>query len=191
MLNFRQNGPTLLTSPGAENGIFAKSEREKKIVRKCMIVEEKAYLCTHLKPKQQKEIMKYSKLVLLGAMMAFSAVEAQVTPTVQMEPLTRGVMAMPAQGRGIYVSWRLLGTDDAKTTTFNLLRDGKLIARNICGRTNFVDPNGTVDNQYQVVTLVNGQEVATSEAVNPWTDKYKVVQLDLPAGGVDYGRCGR
>ena len=129
--------------------------------------------------------MKHSKLLFLGAMLTFTVAEAQVTPTVQMESLTRGVMAMPAQKRGIYVSWRLLGTDDAKTTTFNLLRDGKLIARNICGRTNFVDPNGTVDNRYQVVTLVDGKEVATSEAATPWTDKFKVVQLDRPASGVD------
>ena len=41
------------------------------------------------------------------------------TPTVQ-ERLDRGVVALPAQDKGIFVSWRLLG-DDAKDVTFDVV----------------------------------------------------------------------
>ena len=48
----------------------------------------------------------------------------------QMERLDRGVIALPAQDEGIFVSWRLLGTDP-QGTTFDLLRDGKTIAKGL------------------------------------------------------------
>ena len=44
----------------------------------------------------------------------------------QMENLTRGLVASNV-GKGMLVSWRLLGTDDP-ATEFNLYRDGKKIA---------------------------------------------------------------
>lgn len=129
--------------------------------------------------------MKRSKLFYFCAVLAFSAVKAQVTPVVQMERLTRGIMAMPAQDKGIYVSWRLLGTDDVRKTTFNLLRDGELIVRNIGGRTNFTDAEGTAESRYQVVTVLDGVEQDTSKVATPWSDVYTVLQLDRPAAGVD------
>ena len=33
------------------------------------------------------------------------------TPVSQMEKLDRGLVALPAQNQGIFLSWRLLGTD--------------------------------------------------------------------------------
>lgn len=110
---------------------------------------------------------------------------AQVTPVSQMEKLSRGLTAIPAQEEGIIVSWRLFGTDDIATTTFDLLRDGEVIAENIGSRTNFVDSLGSLTNKYQVVTKVDGVAVETSAAITPWKDVYKVLQLDRPEDGVD------
>ena len=68
----------------------------------------------------------------------------------QMERLDRGVVALPAQEQGNFVSWRLLGTD-AKGTTFDLLRDGKTIAKGL-SVTNYVDKEGSSTSRYSVVT---------------------------------------
>ena len=59
-----------------------------------------------------------------------------VTPESQMEKLGRGVVALP-QEKGIFISWRLLGTDDARTT-FDVLRDGELIAEGLMA-SNYAD----------------------------------------------------
>ena len=58
--------------------------------------------------------MKKSSLyVLAGMLVSVSAPAlAQTTPTSQMERLDRGVVALPGNGGGEFVSWRLLGTDD-------------------------------------------------------------------------------
>ena len=114
------------------------------------------------------------------------ATQAQVTPQSQMEPLSRGVIAMPAQlGQGIFISWRLLGTDPASTTSFDLLRDGVTIASNLGHKTNFTDPDGTSASTYTVVTRQNGEVVETTTAVSPQSDVYRVLQLDRPADGID------
>lgn len=101
------------------------------------------------------------------------------------EYLTRGVVALPApNGRGIFVSWRLLGTDPIATTTFDVLRDGKTIARNLNHQTNYTDTEGTSTNTYQVVTKVEGSVVETTDAVTPWPSFYRNIRLDRPQGGI-------
>ena len=54
------------------------------------------------------------------------------TPTVH-ERLDRGVVALPAQDKGIFVSWRLLG-DDANDVTFDVVRNGKTIVEPAAGK---------------------------------------------------------
>lgn len=105
---------------------------------------------------------------------------AQSTPVSQMERIDRGVVALPAQTGGNFVSWRLLGTDDAKVT-FDLLRDGKKIATNI-KNTNFTDTKGKPDCQYQVVARV-GKQTEASKPVKPWADLYLSLPLNRPEGG--------
>lgn len=131
--------------------------------------------------------MKHYRLSLCIVAYLFSlATQAQVTPSSQMENLSRGVIAMPAQsGQGIYVSWRLLGTDPAATTSFDLLRDGTTIASNLGFQTNFTDAEGTSASKYQVVTKRNGEIVETTPEVSPQNQVYRVLQLDRPANGVD------
>ncbi|MBQ8487394.1 MAG: hypothetical protein IJ533_07080 [Prevotella sp.] len=62
------------------------------------------------------------------------------------------------------------------TTTFDLLRDGEPIARNLGNRTNFVDALGTGSSQYSVVVKVDGKETERTEAVKPWSDYFRNVK---------------
>ena len=107
---------------------------------------------------------------------------AQVTPTSQMEKLDRGLVAVPTSTTANFVSWRLLGTDDKANTTFDLLRDGTVIASNLT-KTNYQDNSGSASAKYQVVTKVNGTETETSGEVTPWGKKYLTLKLDRPKGG--------
>ena len=56
---------------------------------------------------------------------------AQVTPVSQMEKLDRGLVAVPISSKSNFISWRLLGTDEKTATTFDLLRDGTVIASDL------------------------------------------------------------
>ena len=103
-----------------------------------------------------------------------------VTPESQMEKLGRGVVALP-QSKGIFVSWRLLGTDDARMK-FDVIRDGKTIAQDL-EASNYADEEGTASSKYRVVCKVNGKTVETSAEVTPWSDVYMKLPLDRPATG--------
>ena len=99
-----------------------------------------------------------------------------------MERLDRGVVALPAQDKGIFVSWRLLGTDE-KGTTFDLLRDGKTIAKGLT-ITNFTDTKGSSASRYSVVThLPSVTSPHTSAEMTAWPDLYRSIPLDRPEGG--------
>lgn len=62
--------------------------------------------------------------------MSVHPIVAQNASSSYMEHLDRGVVALPAQGKGIFVSWRMLGTD-SKNVCFDVVRDGKVIASHI------------------------------------------------------------
>ena len=105
-----------------------------------------------------------------------------------MERLDRGVVALPAQEKGIFVSWRLLGTD-SKDVRFDVMRDGKVIASHV-KVTNYIDKEGTASNTYQVITyqqVPKADDVANREVskkVKPWADLYKSLPVNRPQGGV-------
>ena len=69
--------------------------------------------------------MKTNRLLSIAVAITATALplEAQNTPVSQMEKLDRGLIALPASGSGMFVSWRSLGYD-ADDTSFELLRDG-------------------------------------------------------------------
>lgn len=109
---------------------------------------------------------------------------AQVTPVSQMEKLDRGLVAVPTSSTSNFISWRLLGTDDKATTTFDLLRDGTVIAHDL-KVTNYQDNQGSASAKYQVVTKVNGQVTGeTTPEATPWEKKYRTLKLDRPQGGI-------
>ncbi|MBQ8059679.1 MAG: rhamnogalacturonan lyase [Prevotella sp.] len=95
------------------------------------------------------------------------------------ERLSRGVVAVPAAEKGNFVSWRFLSTDKPGTT-FNLMRDGDVIASGLANVTNFTDRNGTKDSRYAVQTLVNGTVQETSDEIQAWAQPYLSVPLIRP-----------
>ncbi len=94
------------------------------------------------------------------------------------ERLSRGVVALPAQ-KGNFISWRFLSTDSPKTT-FNLLRNGEVIAENLARETCFTDSFGDKNSRYSVQTIVKGSVEATSGEVKPWDKPYLSVPLIRP-----------
>ena len=108
--------------------------------------------------------------------------KAQITPVTQMEHLNRGVVALPANsGRGNFISWRFLGTDDS-ATRFDLVCNGTTIATDL-EVSNYTDASGDSSSEYQVITKVNGEIVSTSDPVKAWGEVYKKLKLDRPAKG--------
>lgn len=94
------------------------------------------------------------------------------------ERLSRGVVALPAE-KGVFISWRLLLTD-AKDVTFNLLRDGDVIASGLSAATCYTDEGGTTASRYSVQTVVNGSVTETSDEVRTWDKPYLSVPLVRP-----------
>jgi rhamnogalacturonan endolyase len=125
--------------------------------------------------------MKKTFLFLTMALSA-SFIQAQVTPTTQMEKLDRGVVAVKGANGGNFVSWRLLGTDDERNTSFTLLRGKVTVAENTTS-TSYNDTNGGTGAVYTVITKVNGEPVDTSTAVKAFSEVYWPVTLDRPANG--------
>lgn len=122
--------------------------------------------------------MKRLGLVLLFSMLLVSGANAAR----QMERLDRGLVAIKVDG-GVYLSWRLFGTD-ASTTSFNLYRDGTLVNPSpISGATNYTDASGTASSKYEVRPVENGVEKSADKSVSVWASQQLVINLDRPAGG--------
>ncbi|WP_339191422.1 rhamnogalacturonan lyase [Paenibacillus sp. FSL R5-0490] len=99
-----------------------------------------------------------------------------------MEYLDRGVVAVKT-GTGVFVSWRLLGTEGSNVS-FNVYRDGtKVNATPITNSTNLQDASGTSSSKYTVRAVVSGTEQAASAAASVWDNNYLSVPLSVPAGG--------
>ncbi len=123
---------------------------------------------------------------------AFAA--ATSTPARQVERLDRGMVALPATAAGgIYVSWRLLGTDPAGTG-FNLYRSAnngafvKLNGSPIMATTDYQDTgaNKTYVNKYYIRPVIGGVEQAPSETyvfTAGFASSYLSIPLQIPAGG--------
>ena len=122
---------------------------------------------------------------LLTAMTTTVVWAGAATPVSQMERLDRGLIALPATGAGMFVSWRSLGYDDP-AMSFNLLRDGEPVATGLFA-TSYTDPAGRSTSKYQVVTVVDGSAVDTTAAVTPWAQRYLKLVLQRPAKGANGG----
>ena len=108
------------------------------------------------------------------------------TPQSQMEKLDRGLVVINYAG-GSFVSWRLLGTDD-EHTTFEILKNGVSVAKDIYKTTSVNLTKGEAGDTYQVVTYQNGVAVETSPAVSAFNKGYyHELKLDKPATGAQGG----
>ncbi|ACL75117.1 dockerin type I domain-containing protein [Ruminiclostridium cellulolyticum] len=100
----------------------------------------------------------------------------------QMEYLDRGIVAVKVSN-GVFVSWRMLGTDST-SIAFNLYRDGKKVNTTpITSGTNYVDTTGTASSTYYVCPVKDGVELAKSESTAVWGQNYLSLPLQIPAGG--------
>ena len=110
----------------------------------------------------------------------------------QLEAIDRGLLVSNV-GKGMLVSWRLLGTEKSDTE-FNLYRDGEKIATiGKTAGTNFLDTAGKATSKYSVAAVVNGDEGAKKEpsivldstvSYGNISVPYKVLKLDRPASQV-------
>ena len=125
----------------------------------------------------------------VGMVLAFGLAVPTFAANRQMEKLSRG-LAVTNTGKGMLVSWRLLGTDDP-ATEFNLYRDGDKIASvGKTGGTNYLDAAGKTTSKYTVAAVVGGKEGA-KQAVSVVLDQtvsnsgkgfpYKTIKLEVPA----------
>ena len=138
-----------------------------------------AVILQHTNYMTKTTMKRLTLLVFLIAGIA-NSISAMKTPTSQMEKLDRGLIAF-RPGISIFVSWRLLGTDNPNTT-FDLLRNGEVIATEL-KVTNYSDAKGNLTSKYQVIAKVNGETVDTSKEVQPWSTKNLTLQLQRPADG--------
>lgn len=99
--------------------------------------------------------------------------------TRKMEYLERGLIAAQCE-RGIFLSWRWLGTESGDTK-YNVYRDGERINAFPLNVTNFTDVNGTLESKYTVTSVLDEVESEPCEEVTPWEDnKLEIELLDKP-----------
>lgn len=103
----------------------------------------------------------------------------QTRQTKQMEYLDRGLTAVRTDA-GIYLSWRLLGTEPM-SQTYDIYRDGKIIQQGI-DATNYTDAEGFSYSKYRVVPA--GEEMAQCKEAEVWQQNYIDIPLNRPEGGV-------
>lgn len=101
----------------------------------------------------------------------------------QMEVIDRSPVAVKTDN-GVYVGWRLLGSDPPETA-FNLYRDHVRINNApIEGSTNYEDEEGTLHSVYEIRAVVNGREQAAGDPFAVWNDQSLTIPLRKPADGV-------
>lgn len=100
----------------------------------------------------------------------------------QMEKLDRGLLAVKVS-EGVYVSWRVLGTE-WRGISYNLYRGSeKLNEIPISGPTCFLDPNGTLDSRYHVKPVSGGMEQEPSDTIGVWENNWFDIPVrDIPGG---------
>ena len=107
-----------------------------------------------------------------------------------MEKLDRGTVAVKTND-GVYLSWRLLGTESLTNQAFVIYRDSeKIYTTGEHDATCYTDSKGTADNKYTVVP--KGEAIDKTEAVDVWTTNttykgrsvaYKDIAFKVPDGG--------
>jgi hypothetical protein len=112
-----------------------------------------------------------------------------------MEHLDRGLVAIKVTS-GVYLSWRLLGTEPLNTG-FNIYRNKiKINETPYTTSTNYTDALGQLTNSYEVKAVYNGVEDTSSvKAVLPQLNFYKQLKLHRPSSGKTlpnkYGSVGK
>jgi len=94
----------------------------------------------------------------------------------KMEKLDRGLVAVQT-GNGVFLSWRVFGTDP-KNVSFNVYRNGtKINATPITGATNMVDNGGSANSTYTVRAVIGGVEQAVGGSATVWGSQVRTITL--------------
>lgn len=100
----------------------------------------------------------------------------------QAESLRRSPVAVETD-EGVFVSWRILGTDP-KDVKFHVFRNGKKVNKQpVSGAANLVDPDGKAGDTYEIRPIVSGKEKGY-ETVTAIEKNYLDIPLDKPEPGV-------
>lgn len=129
---------------------------------------------------------RYKSLIIIAGGLSLSAIAAAAPLTIagrQAERIDRGLVAVPANGGGTHVNWRLLGNDPANVA-FHLYRDGRRITARPIRSTSFVDRGGSARSLYSVRPVVGRRLLAASAAIRPWAEGYLSIALQQPAPGL-------
>jgi rhamnogalacturonan endolyase len=139
----------------------------------------------------KKRTKKIFLLLLVMLQMAMYIVPYQsVTAAAkrQMERLNRGVVAVKVNN-GVFVSWRMFGTDPANIA-FNVYRNGtKVNSSPITDSTNYVDAGGSIGSTYTIRPILNGQEQPASESTTALGQNYLTVPIKAPISGYSANDC--
>ena len=91
------------------------------------------------------------------------------------EYLDRGLVAIRTDG-GVFLSWRLLGTE-AADTIFDIYKNGVLLQSNY-DNTNYTDTDGTSDDVYQVV--ISGGDISSEKKTTVMEKDYTDIPISRP-----------
>lgn len=116
-------------------------------------------------------------MLLAAAIPSSAAAHAPRGP--RLERLDRGLVAATTS-EGVFLSWRLLGTEATGSSAtgltgrnFDIYRDGRKIAT-VTDSTNYLDADGTATSKYRVA----------GATAKPWAANYRDLPLQRPADGV-------
>ncbi len=124
--------------------------------------------------------------IRIACILGLALVGASWSQQRNIEALDRGVVAVKVSG-GVFVSWRVLGTD-ADKIAFDVYRGTtKVNSAPITGATNIVDPAGTTDSKYSVRALVGGVEQSRSKDANTWGSQVLKIPLESPGSSYSPG----
>lgn len=97
--------------------------------------------------------------------------------------INRGLVAIK-KDEGIFVAWRLLGTEPLDTG-FNIYRgEERITNKPVTDTTNFLDANGNLQSVYYIRPVQDGIEGEASETVKVWEQNYLSIPIIRPKGGV-------
>ena len=103
-----------------------------------------------------------------------------LTPTTRAQRVTdaldRGIVAVPAQGGGRLVKWRMFG-EEYYDTQYNLYRNGVKVNTAPLSVSNFTDTGGSASSTYQVEPVVRGVAGQLSAGVKAWANAWMDVKM--------------
>ena len=113
--------------------------------------------------------------LMLMLMAAFTTMSAQRTT----DKLDRGLVAVPGQSGGNFVSWKIFG-EEYYDTEYNLYCNGTKLNSKPLRTSNFQHTSGNAQSRYQVAAVVRGVEQEKSKEVGRWSQQY----FDIPVSAV-------